>query len=94
MMASTAKTMFTICVIVAVLGAGLSAITFLGYAVRYSRHDSKLGRIPYDDYLELTSMTLTEKYFLTVGSLSFLAAAAAAAMILVRAHRRLSRSSE
>jgi hypothetical protein len=89
MTTSKMKTVFGISITIAILGAAVSAVSLTTYFVRYSQHDGKLGLIPYDEYLELTRMTLIERYFLVAGSISFLLAAAAAIFALVRIRRPL-----
>lgn len=88
MTASKMKTALKISITIAILGAGVSAISLLSYFVRYSQHDAKIGLIPYQDYLQLTRMTLIEKYFLAAGSISFLIAGVVSIIILVRIRRR------
>jgi hypothetical protein len=89
MTTSKMKTVFGISITIAILGAAVSAVSLTTYFVRYSQHDGKLGMIPYDEYLELTRMTLIERYFLVAGSISFLVAVAVAIFALVRIRRRV-----
>ncbi|MFK4296174.1 hypothetical protein ABH924_001311 [Arthrobacter sp. GAS37] len=88
MTASKMKTALKISITIAIIGAAVSAVSLLTYFVRYSQHDAKIGLIPYDDYLELTRMTLIEKYFLAAGSISCLIAGVVAIIILVRIRSR------
>ncbi|MDQ0029677.1 hypothetical protein [Arthrobacter bambusae] len=78
------RRVFRIAVVAAVLGAVISAMSLVSYFVRYSQHDGKLGLIPYEEYLQLTSMTAIEKSFLIGGSIMVLGATALAIFAFVR----------
>ncbi len=88
MTALARKKDFRFAIGIAVLGAVISAASLVSYFLRYSQHDGKLGLIPYDEYLQLTSMTLVEKSFLIGGSIMFVGATVVAISTFARLRQR------